>query len=69
MGKNQARLLRFAIQYPTWHTYGKDRATVNAIRSLASYGVVEVNEHRQFRLAMSDYYKAIIDGCDKLESV
>jgi len=50
MGKNMIRLLRFAIQFPSWHTYGKDRATVDAVKRLERLGFVEINEYRQFRL-------------------
>lgn len=50
MGKNILRLLRFAISYPGWHTYGKDRSTVDALRRLENLGLIERNEHRQFRL-------------------
>lgn len=51
MGRNQLRLLKFLIQYKGWITYGTDRSTVNAVKSLQSYGLVETNEFRQVRLA------------------
>lgn len=51
MGKNQLRLLKFAIKYSSsWHTYGKDRSTVSAIKSLENLGLIITNEHRQFKL-------------------
>lgn len=51
MGKNVKRLLRFAITYPGWHSYGKDRSTVSAIAALEHYEFIEVNRKtRQFRL-------------------
>lgn len=51
MGKNIRRLLKFAITYPGWHTYAwGERATADAIATLVSYGMIETNEHRQFRL-------------------
>jgi hypothetical protein len=56
MGKNQLRLLKFAIEYPTWHTYGKDRSTVDAIRSLDGKGLIVLNEFRQFRIAIKSEY-------------
>ena len=51
MGKNQKRLLLFAIQYPGWHTWSKDRTTVDAVRAVSSAGFIETNEFRQFRIA------------------
>lgn len=50
MGRNTYRLLKFAITYVGWHTYGKDRATVGALSSLVARGLIEKNEHRQFRI-------------------
>lgn len=51
MGKHQLRLLKFAIKYHGWHTYGKDRSTVSAVNTLSAMGLLELNEFRQFRLA------------------
>jgi len=53
MGIHMKRLLRFAISYPGWHTYGKDKSTVGAIKRCAALGLLEVNEHRQFRLPVN----------------
>lgn len=50
MGKHQLRLLKFAIKYSGWNGFGTDSSTVNAVRSLCRLGLLEVNEHRQFRL-------------------
>lgn len=50
MSKDQARLLRFAIAYPGWHSYSSDRNTTRIVRTLVSHGLLEVNEFRQFRL-------------------
>jgi len=50
MGKNMKRLLLFAIRYPGWHTWGKDRSTVDAVRCLCEQGFIETNKYRQFRL-------------------
>ena len=51
MGKHTKRLLLFAIRYRgNWHTYGKDRATVDAVVRLERQGFIERNKHRQFRL-------------------
>lgn len=54
MGKNTLRLLLFALRWPdTWHTYGTDRKTRDAILSLVSNGILELNrESRQFRLLL-----------------
>lgn len=62
MGRNQSRLLRFAIQYPSWQTYGTDPATVRAVNSLAAAGFIETNGNRQFRLALADGQRAAVDG-------
>lgn len=53
MGKHMLRLLRFALRYPdSWHTYGTDRSTVNAVRRLSELGLLECNAVRQFRLRL-----------------
>jgi hypothetical protein len=51
MSKEQARLLRFAIKYPGWQGYGPDVSRV--VHGLVKWGLLEVNEFRQFRLAKS----------------
>lgn len=62
MGPNMRRLLKFAHDYPFgWHTYGKDRSTVDAIGTLAGLGFIEVNENRQFRLAFANDSRQLID--------
>lgn len=61
MGRNVQRMLKFAIEYPTWHTYGKDRATVSALRTLENAGLIVRNEHRQFRLALTEHWAKAID--------
>ncbi len=50
MGKNMKWLLLFAIKYPGWHTWGKDRATVDAVHRLCEQGYLVTNDHRQFKL-------------------
>lgn len=51
MGKEARRLLLFAIRHMGWNSYGKDRKTVRAIKTLEDFGFLEVNrETRQFRL-------------------
>lgn len=50
MGKHAIRLLKFAIRYDGWNTYGKDSTTVRAIKTLVNLDFIEVNEFRQFRL-------------------
>ncbi len=47
--------LDFAVRVPGWHTYTLDRATRSAIRSLEHRGLVEVNDHRQFRAVAVTY--------------
>ena len=54
MGKHVKRLLQFAVKYPGWHSYAKDRATTNAVRCLADMGVLELSTiSNQFRLALA----------------
>ena len=62
MGKNMQRLLKFAIQYPTWHTYGKDRSTVSAVNRLCGLGLIKVNGNRQFRLNIDEAYERLLDA-------
>lgn len=50
MGKHIKRLLKFAIENPGWHTWGRDRSTVDTINLLLSYGMIEINKNRQFRI-------------------
>ncbi len=61
MGKNVDRLLKFAVRFPTWHSFGKDRGTNDAIRTLANKGLVVVNDKRQWRLALTGHYAGCID--------
>lgn len=48
-GKNQCHMLEFAEKYRGWHTYKKDRATLNALAGLKKRGCIETNNHGQFR--------------------
>ncbi len=50
MGRHQLRLLQFAIKFPGWNSYGTDVPTVRAVNKLVEAKLLEVNEHRQFRL-------------------
>ena len=50
VGKNQVHALRFAEQYPGWHSYAKDRKTERAIAGLVKRGAIVTNEHRQFKI-------------------
>ena len=50
MGKNVKHLLLFAIRNPGWQTFGKDRATTDALAVLVKDGLVVVNGSGQFRL-------------------
>jgi len=49
MGKNMKHALNFAKKYPGWHTFAKDRATVNAVHNLQRKGLIEINSFNQFR--------------------
>lgn len=50
MGKQQARLMRFALKYPNqWHSFANDAS--RTVQSLVRYGLLTVNwETKQFRL-------------------
>ena len=50
LGRHQLRLLKFAMRYQGWQSYGTDRSTVDAVHALSGMGLVEINDHRQFRL-------------------
>lgn len=50
MGRHQLRLLKFAIKYQGWHTYGTDKPAVKAIKSLVRLELLVENEFRQFKL-------------------
>ena len=54
MGKNMKRLLLFAIRFPGWHTWGKDRSTCDAVRRLEEQGFIKTNDCRQFILATDE---------------
>lgn len=59
MGRHQRRLLQFALAYPySWHSYGKDRSTVAAIRRLVELGFITTIDSRQFRLMVPERYFA-----------
>lgn len=66
MGKRQLQLLKFAIRYSgSWHSYGVERPTVDAVRSLEAKGLIIVNrKFRQFTLAT----KAALDEQAKHEA-
>lgn len=49
IGHNMAHALAFIEGCRGWSTYATDRATVNAVKSLARRGLVEVNAYHQFR--------------------
>jgi hypothetical protein len=51
MSSEQARLLKFAIKYSGWHGYSSDVSRV--IYGLVKWGLLEVNEFKQFRLLRS----------------
>jgi DNA-binding MarR family transcriptional regulator len=61
--------MRFALSYPaSWHTYGKDRSTVNALHSLEAMGFIEISrETRQFRLNLSERARAAVDAANANE--
>lgn len=58
MGKVQKRLLKFALEYPTWHTCGQDSKP--AMRRLQAMGLLEVSGD-QFRIRLGKEARAMPD--------
>ena len=55
VGKRQVHCLRFAAEYPGWHSFARDRETVRAIAGLERRGSIIVNrKFRQFRIAYGE---------------
>lgn len=52
MSSEQARLLRFAIKYPGRQGYSSSASRV--VHGLVKWGLLEVNEYKQFRLARGE---------------
>lgn len=51
VGVNQCNALRFAAEYPGWHSFNaRDRRTRTAIAGLVRRGSVRVNEFDQFAI-------------------
>lgn len=48
VGARQCRLLSFAEKYRGWHSVGKDRSDVRAMRALSARGCLDVSGD-QFR--------------------
>ena len=53
---HQARLLKYAISYPGWHSFAKDRQTRHTVSQLVKHGLIEV-VNDQFRLAIIKNYQ------------
>lgn len=50
-GANQINMLDFAYKYQSWHTYGRDKATMRALEGLERRGSIIVNRQtQQFRI-------------------
>lgn len=49
LGKNMKHALEFANKHKGWHSYAKDRATVQAIQRLEKLGLIKTNIYRQFK--------------------
>ena len=59
MDKNTLRMLRFAMDYPGWHTFnGQDVATVVAVKALSRMELIETNSSLQFRARNVNDWKA-----------
>ena len=50
LGKHQANAFTFIKQCIGWHSFSKNRTTVNAITGLEKRGLVIVNEYSQFKV-------------------
>lgn len=49
LGSNMKHALDFATRWQGWHSFAKDRATVQAVTKLKNLNIVEVNKFNQFR--------------------
>lgn len=52
MLKEQIAMVEFAVKYPGWHSYTKDRLTMTCACALYNLGILEFSHDtiRQFRL-------------------
>lgn len=65
MSPNEARLMKFAIRLPGWHSCQADAR--RTMRRLGALGLLEVAEHGrkaqpQFRLALSETVRAALES-------
>lgn len=50
IGKNQCNVLDFAFKYQGWHSYSKDKPTMQALNALIKRGCLIVNQYEQFKI-------------------
>jgi hypothetical protein len=57
MGKHELRLLRYSLRfyYPdSWHPYGKDRSTIEALHRLEAKELITIDRsNRKWQLALN----------------
>jgi Mn-dependent DtxR family transcriptional regulator len=50
LGTNMRHALKFYATYKELHCFATDRATVNAVNSLARLGLVKINQYHQAKI-------------------
>lgn len=70
MGKNQLRMLKFSIEYPGWHSCGKDsRDTMYRLQAMGLFevrsGKPDGHTYPQFRIAIPAWAHNGIDAARK----
>ena len=51
IGKNMKHALNFVNKHSGWHSFSKNRPTINAIKKLHELRLIEINNFGQFRKA------------------
>lgn len=47
---NQKDMIGFALKYPGWHSFARDKLTVEHVCANVNLGILEINQFNQFRL-------------------
>lgn len=47
---NQKDMIQFASKYPGWHSFAKDKRTVEHLCANVNLGILKINQFDQFRL-------------------
>lgn len=56
-------IVEFALKYPGWHGYAKGcKETCAAVCAAHNLGIIEANEHHQFRLRSEEKARRFINA-------